>query len=143
MSNSDKAQTKQLISNQVIKPIVGGISAYLLNRFLLGTPDNFRNVLFGLETASGIVIGTNIAPYVPVNHMGWGIASTVSEKTVEIRAVEVGSTIAGTMASDLLLFGNSGINSNIFQKAGVVVLADVIAELAVDMIDGKPFSYLA
>jgi hypothetical protein len=141
MSNKEQAKTKSIVSNQVIKPVVAGLSAYLLSRLLIGD-ENFRSVVLGVETASGVVIGTNIAPYIPVSHMGWGISSTVSEKTLEIRAVEVGSTIAGTMISDIALFGSKGINGNLMKRGGIVVLADVIAELAVDMIEGQSFSYL-
>jgi hypothetical protein len=139
MSNIDKAKVKTTISNQVVKPIAAGFSAYLLNNFLLGD-NNFRSVVLGIETASGVVIGTNIAPLLPVQHMGWGISSTISEKTIETRVVEVGSTIAGTMVSDFALFGST---ADLVRKTGIVVLADVIGELVVDMIEGKPFSYLA
>jgi hypothetical protein len=139
----EQAKVKSVISNQVIKPVAAGVSAYLLNRFLLGDSNNFRSIVLGMETASGVVIGTNIAPLIPLPHLNLGISSTISEKMVETRVIEVGSTIAGTMASDLLLFGNTSINSDLARKAGIVVLADVLGELAVDMIENKPFSYLA
>jgi hypothetical protein len=96
-----------------------------------------------METATGVVIGTNIGPLIPLPHLNLGISSTISEKMVETRVIEVGSTIVGTMVSDLALFGNSSINSDLARKAGIVVLADVLGELAVDMIENKPFSYLA
>jgi hypothetical protein len=147
MSDSFKgeAQLKAFGQRHLMKPVFAGVAAYALDLTLFGNSNksNFDHIIIALATTAGTFAGSYIEEYIPASQLNLGMSSTISEKTIETRLIEVSSVIIGSSIADYALFGNRAVNSNLLVKAGQIALADVLAELVVDMIENKPFTPLS
>jgi hypothetical protein len=128
------------VSPIFIKVAVAGLSASVLDRFVLGEQDMTQNIYFGVSTGAGVGIGSYIASLTPallpdnpdMNYTGLGVMQ---------RSFEVLGGLAGGIAVDKYLSKED--NSSLVSKVGVVLLSDFIAEYVKDYITSAPLQFLA
>jgi hypothetical protein len=130
-----------MLTTQIVKPVITGLYAGLLDRYLINNDNLMQSIYFGGVVGAGVIVGTNISEFVPIPNV-LPNNNTVSGKTLEVRAIEIGGTFVSAYGLDFVTNSYTMPNYNLFQKVGIIVLADVLGELTTDFINDQPFSYL-
>jgi hypothetical protein len=138
---SEKATTKSMLTTQIVKPAITAVYAGLLDRYFLNNNNLMQSVYFGGVVGAGVIVGTNISEFVPIPNL-LPNNNTVSGKTLEVRAIEIGGTFVSAYALDFVTNSYTMPNYNLLQKLGIIMLADVMGELTTDFINDQSFSYL-
>ena len=123
-----------------VKGLVATASGGLLHRFIIGNNDIMQNVYFGASTGLGISVGSYLGSQTPDTSMIGDSEGLYKGKSLVTRALEIGVGSASTILISKYLTKQD--NSSMISKVGIVVLSDIISELASDYYAGLPIAYL-
>ena len=138
---SSEGDGSTLMRPEIIKAVVGGVSAGILDRILLKNEDMTSNMTFGISVgASSLVgdyVGSSIGSVVPT-----GDVYVFSGKSIVQRFIEVSITVAGAYGSNKYLFTND-YEIRDWKRIGTIALCSVIGEYSADYLLSRPLGYLA
>lgn len=118
-----------LSKENVLRPVVAGTVAVVIDRFVLKHGDLKKNIAFG-TTVGVAVAGTEyLAGYVPIK------GSQIGQRLIEITGA-----VAATYAVNRFVMKSP---AGIMRLGAAVVVSDVIAELFCDYVAGRPLAFLA
>ena len=137
------SSTPFYLQNYVIKPVVSGIVASLMDHFLLNIPNKMENAIFGASVMIGTVVGDGVSPYLE------GIISPLisdstywSGKTLSRRAIELMGGVGVGFYTNKLIFQNDPRPYNFNKKLGIILASQIVGEIVSDTVVGQPVSYL-
>jgi len=126
--------------NDFVKPVVGGAVAAALDNLYLKNTNVKSNIYFGATVGTALYFSKIVNPLMPVIIP----AATLSNgKTLEDRVVEIASASVGSYTVNKYILKNDFRPSDMYQKLGVIVVADFVGEYASDYFNGQALSYFA
>jgi hypothetical protein len=127
------------ISPLLIKPVVSGISAMLLDKYLLKIESTTRNAYFGASVAVGTALGDYVGTFAPAILPD---TQLFAGKTISTRLTEILVGSGTAYSVNRFILSNDFTPSQMGQKLGVVALSQLIGEYASDYFGSQPLSYL-
>lgn len=124
------------VSLDYMKPLISGGVAAGLDMFYLGESNTTKSMTFGVAVAAGTFVGGmvgNFAPDINLPILGSG-------KGLEQRVLEIGAGAGTSYAVNKYILKNVAYREDMTQKLGVIVVADLAAELVCDFLAGRPLS---
>ena len=112
--------------NSILKPTVAGITASLLNRYVLDERNMMRNVVFGASSAVAIAFATITEPTFEKTFDDDG--SFKVGKSFSGRIYEIGMGSVGAWAFSKYIADNDPFATTPIKTIGVVAASDIIAE---------------
>ncbi len=127
-------------SSYLVRPLVAGILSAGLNYKVLGESDWNKNGQFAVAVSAGIALADTIAPSI-TKTMGAGASSSA----IATRVTEIVFGSGSSFAINKYVFGNTPYNydtttQDLMKKTGVVVVADVVSNMLLDLVSSKPVS---
>ena len=128
-----------MVSPIFVKPLVSGVTAFLLDKYVLGNTNSTSSAVF----AGAVVVGTGASQV--FSGLDLGIlpdTQIYTGKTIAQRSIEI---ILGTTAA---YAGNRFVLNNDFQpslmgkKIGIIFASQVVGEYISDYMSAQPLSYL-
>jgi len=127
----------------LIKPLVAGVTASVLDMKLLGETNANRSYAFGAAVAIGVGVGERLSVYAPQFELGF----ISNGKAVESRVMEwvLGSGFAYgvnkyAFSNDPIDMRNPAFWKGVAKKVGVVVLSDIAGEYVADYFNSRPLA---
>ena len=124
------------ISLDYLKPLIAGGVAIALDKFYLNEGNMNKSIMFGAATAAGVFGGTLLGPMAPdiqLPILGNG-------KGLEQRILEIGAGSGIAYGVNTYVLKNNSFRDEMIQKLGVIVVADLVSELAADFLGARPLS---
>jgi hypothetical protein len=126
----------------IIKPMVAGAVAVLLDRNIIGETDTMKNVYFGAAVAVGIYASNFLTPLVDMLPMLPSLNSNMYEgKTLSKRIVEVGSASGTAFLVNKYLMHNDSHPEELYYRLAIIGACDFAGEYAADYMSGSPLEY--
>lgn len=117
----------ELMTTEFLKPAVAGGIAYLIESQYYKT-DNMTALKFGGAVAVGVFSATTVD-----NMLGLESSKVLSSgKGLENRFLEIGTASASAYVLNKYILQNDYSQEQMFMKLGQIVIADVLAEYAVE-----------
>ena len=124
------------VSTDLLKPIIAAGVAFAADQFYLKQTDITKSLTFAGSVAAGIYGGTligNMAPDLQLPVLGSG-------KGLESRILEVGAGAGASYAVNTYILKNTYYRDDFIQRVGVIVVCDLVGELACDVLAARPLS---
>jgi hypothetical protein len=126
------SKTKSFVTHSIAKPVIAGITAGLMDHFVMKNPDLKRCGMFGASVGLGIMavspVEMIVSPYFPTNtpmgHIG---------KALEGRIVEVACGSAAAYSLNRFVLKNEYTSQDLLYKLGIIVVADIVGETACEL----------
>ena len=112
--------------NSILKPTVAGITASLLNRYVLDERNMMRNVVFGASSAVAIAFATLTEPTFEKTFDDDG--SFKVGKSAAGRIYEIGAGSVGAWAFSKYIADNDPFGTTPIKTIAVVAASDILAE---------------
>ncbi len=134
MSTNNRAATKNVLSSQILKPIIAGTIAAGLDKITSNQNKSMMQLAFfaGL-VAAGEIIGTNITEFAPIPTFLPAIDG-MSGKSIEVKSAEIIATFGSAYALDFVSNGYNFRKYDLILKFGIVGIADIASESIVEYI---------
>jgi hypothetical protein len=134
MSVNNRAQTKNVLSSQILKPVLAGAIAAGLDKITSNQNKSMIQLAFfaGI-VATGTIIGTNIVEFAPIPVFIPSIDG-LSGKAIEVKASEIVATFGSAYALDYVSSGYNFNQYDLILKFGIVGIADIASESIVEYI---------
>jgi hypothetical protein len=134
MSTNNRAQTKNVLSSQILKPIIAGSIAACLDKITSNQNKSIMQLAFfaGL-VAAGEIIATNVTEFAPIPVIIPQVAG-MSGKSIEVKSVEIVATFGSAYALDYVSSGYNFNQYDLILKFGIVGIADIASESIVEYI---------
>ena len=130
-------------ANMLIKPVVSGVVASVLDMKLLGETNSRKSMAFGAAVALGVGVGERLSVFAPQFELGF----ISNGKAVESRVMEWVLASGGAYAVNKYAFSNDPIDmrnaafwKSVGKKVGVIVLSDIAGEYASDFFNSRPLA---
>ncbi len=135
MSTNNRAITKNVISKQLLKPILSGAIAAGIDRIVSVNSNKslMQSAYFGGIVAAGTIIGTNVTEFAQIPVFLPSVGG-YSGKSIEVKTVEILSTFGSSYALDYVSSGYNFNQYDLVLKLGVVAVADIASESIVEYI---------
>ncbi len=133
--STNRATTKNVLSKQLLKPVLAGALAAGIDRIVSVNSNKslMQSAYFGGIVAAGNIIGTNVTEFAPIPVFFPSI-SEYSGKSIEVKTVEILATFGSSYALDYIASGYNFNQYDLLLKLGVVAVADIASESIVDYI---------
>ncbi len=127
----------------MMKPMVAGAVAVLLDRNVIGESDMTRNAYFGAAVAVGIYASQFVTPLADMLPGLPSLNDGIYEaKTLTKRIVEVSSGSASAYFLNKYVLMNDTHPNELMYRIGIVAASDFIGEYVSDYMSGNPLAYL-
>lgn len=126
-----KYSAKNVFSHTVIKPVVAGGCAGLLDHLVMKNTDVKSNLMFGGAVGAGVfgasVVGAAVGPM-----MSTRTPLGVLKKTLEMRMIEITAGSAGAYVLNTYVLKNEFNQANFIKKVGLIAVSDFVGEAVCD-----------
>ena len=124
---------KSILSHAVAKPVVAGLTAGLLDRFLMNNTNTKSNLMFAGAVGAGIFSVSWVEPVMtkmfptktPIGHIG---------KALEGRVIEIACGSAAAYGLNYFVLKNEYSNRDMLYKLGLVVAGDLAGEMVSELL---------
>lgn len=130
-----------LISETVLRPVVSGTVAVLLDRMVLKQTDLKKSLVFGASVGAGIAIGSFTANSLIPDTTP--TASFANGKQIGTRLLEIMAGSSSAFLVNKYVLKNSTDKVSVMKKMAVILVADVAGEYASDYMSGRPLAFMA
>ena len=129
-------------SDFIVKPISTGVTAYLLDVFVLKETNTTKSISLGVSAAAGVTIGGMVGGLVPpINFNNTSFFG--NGKGLSSRITEIGAGAASSYIINNYAMKNVGYRDTMYNTIGVIVVADLVGEYISDFIAGRPLAIFA
>ena len=133
---SEKTSTP---TTDFIKPLVGGLTAGILDNMWLMNKDMTSNGIFAVTVAGGLygsqMISTSLPSLIPTSVLS-------NAKTIQQRLLEIGAGAGSSYVVNKYVLNNEGYSrDNMMKKLAIIVASDIIGEYASDFMNTRELSY--
>ncbi len=128
--STNRATTKNVLSKQILKPILAGTLAVGIDRIVSVNSNKslMQSIYFG-----GIIAVGNVSEFAPIPDVFPSIHG-YSGKSIEVKTVEILATFGSSYALDYVASGYNFNQYDLLLKLGIVAVADIASESIVDYI---------
>ena len=126
----------------MIKPLVAGATAVVLDKYFVGEQDMTRNLYFGVAVGLGIYASEFLTPLADMLPMLPSLNDNLYEgKTLTKRIVEVSSGSASAYFINKFLLHNDDHANEWMWRLAIVGACDFVGEYTSDYLSGSPLAY--
>lgn len=129
--------SKTLVPEAYSKPLIAGLVAFSIDRFVLKQSDMRKSAIFGASVAAGITAGKWVGKNVPIVDSP---STFLNEKQIAQRTIEVSSGVATAYGVNRFVMRNTG-GPGLARQAGTVLVADYVSEIVCDWAAGRKIGY--
>ncbi len=131
---NNRAATKNVLSSQILKPVMSGLIAAGLDKITSNQNKSMMQLaFFGGIVAAGTIIGTNITEFAPIPTFLPPVAG-MSGKAIEVKSAEIIATFGSSYALDYVSSGYNFNQYDLILKFGIVGISDLASESIVEYI---------
>ena len=128
--------------NSYIKPIVGGLTAVVLDKYVLMNQNLNSSLYFGASVAGALSVvsmfETNVPTFLPdIPSIG------ASGQTLSKRVAEITAGAGSAYAINRFVLNNDNSPQMMAKKIGVIIASDLAGEYMSDYFASRPLSYFA
>ncbi len=128
MSTNNRAQVKNVLSSQILKPVLSGVIAGGIDRLTSNQNKSImQSVFFAGIVCAGTIIGTNITEFAQIPVFLPQVAG-MSGKAIEVKSAEIIATFGSSYAIDYVSSGYNFNQYDLILKFGIVSIADLASE---------------
>jgi len=128
--------------NSYIKPIVGGLTAVVLDKYVLMNPNMQSSLYFGGAVGAGLLavsmFQADIPTFLPDIPAIGATGATLSKRVAEITA-----GAGSAYAINRFVLKNDNSPQMMAKKIGVIIASDLAGEYMSDYLASRPLSYFA
>lgn len=124
------------VSLDLLKPLISGGAVVALDMFYLKEQNLNNSLIFGGAVAAGVYVGGMLGQYAP----DISLPILGNGKGLEQRIVEIASGAGSAFVLNKYVMKNTSYRDDTMQKLGVIIVADLVGELASDVLAGRPLS---
>ena len=129
-------------SDFIVKPMATGVTAYLLDVFVLKETNTSKSISLGVSAAAGVTIGGMVGGLTPpINFNNTSFFG--NGKGLSARITEIGAGTASSYIINNYVMKNVGYRDTMYNTIGVIVVADLVGEYISDFIAGRPLAIFA
>lgn len=121
-------------NESLTKPAIASLVTFSLNKFVL-KGDTKESLIFAASVGTGIAVGSAVGARVPITDSP---KTWYNEKLVATRTIEVASGLGASVIVNR--FVNTG-GAGVLRQAGVILVADYVAEYLCDYLAGRPLGF--
>jgi len=124
-------------SSILIKPAIGGMTAFVMDKFVLRNSNMQHNMMFAGAVAVGLGLGTLVNTTLNVSQTMLG-----ENKGIMDRAVEVGASAGCGFVLNQYILKNTTYYDDLAKQLGVILVCDIVAEYGDDYLNSRALEYL-
>ena len=129
------------MNHSLIKPVVAGVTASAVDKYLLGEQNMSKSAIFGVCVAGGVLASEAVAPHI-VPDLPSLNSQIYNGKQLGLRITEVTSATVSVFAVNKFLLRNDNYSGEVLKRMSIIAVSDVVGEYAADYLTNQPLSFL-